>query len=85
MLAPYEKFQMKYYSPNVAPILRDDRFHLDQCLKNDLEREQMLNFHLYAYVCTRPDITFAIKMLGRYHSNSSMEHRKVEIKMTRYL
>jgi len=46
MLAPYERFQMKYYSPNVTPILKNDRFYLDQCLKNDLEREQMLDFHM---------------------------------------
>ena len=32
-----EKFQMKDYSPSVAPIVKSDRFNLDQCPKNDFE------------------------------------------------
>ena len=34
---------MKYYSLSPAPIVKGDRFNLDQCLKNDFEREQMKN------------------------------------------
>ncbi|RVX10259.1 Retrovirus-related Pol polyprotein from transposon TNT 1-94 [Vitis vinifera] len=45
--------------------------------KNDLEREQMKNIPyastigslMYAQVCTRPDIAFVARMLGRYQSN----------------
>ena len=33
-----ERFQMKDYSPSVAPIL-----NMNQCLKNDLERESIKN------------------------------------------
>ncbi|RVW42662.1 hypothetical protein CK203_098308 [Vitis vinifera] len=68
---------MKDCSPNIAPIVKGNRFNLDQCLKNDLEREQIKNISyasaigslMYAQVCTRPDIAFAIGMLGRYKSN----------------
>ena len=28
---------MKDYSPSVAPIVKDDRFNLNQCPKNDFE------------------------------------------------
>ena len=38
-----EIFQMKDCSPNVSPIVKGDRFNLNQCPKNDLEREQMKN------------------------------------------
>jgi len=34
-----ERFQMKNYTPSVAPIMKDDKFNLNQCPKNELERE----------------------------------------------
>ena len=36
-----ERFQMKDCSPSPTPIMKGDRFSLDQCPKNDLEQEQM--------------------------------------------
>ncbi|RVW83705.1 Retrovirus-related Pol polyprotein from transposon TNT 1-94 [Vitis vinifera] len=38
-----ERFWMKDCSPSIVPIVKGDRFNLDQCPKNDLEREQMKN------------------------------------------
>jgi len=84
---------MKDCSPSVASIVKGARFHLEQCPKNDFEREQMLNIPyasavgslMYAQVCTRPDIAFAIGMLGRYQSNPGMEHWKAAKKVMRYL
>ena len=69
-----ERFRIKDYSPSVSPIMKGDRFNLNQCPKNYLEREQMKNIPyasaikslMYAQVCTRPDIVFAIGMLRRY-------------------
>jgi hypothetical protein len=40
---------------------------------------------MYAQVCTRPDITYIIGMLGRYLSNHSMNHWKATKKILRYL
>ncbi|WKA13290.1 hypothetical protein VitviT2T_030606 [Vitis vinifera] len=62
--------------------VKDDRFNLNQCPKNDLESEQMKNIPyasaveslMYAQVCTRPDIAFAVGMLGRYQSNPGLDH-----------
>ncbi|WKA08924.1 hypothetical protein VitviT2T_026606 [Vitis vinifera] len=79
-----ERFRMKDCSPSIAPIVKGDRFNLDQCPKNDLEREQMKNIPyasaigslMYVQVCTRPDIAFTVGMLGRYQSNPSMDHWK---------
>ena len=69
-----ERFRMKDCSPSVAPIVKSDKFSLKQCLENKLQREQMTNIPyasivgslMYAQVCTRPDIAYAIGMLGRY-------------------
>ena len=40
---------------------------------------------MYAQTCTRPDISFAVGMLGRYQSNPSLEHWKAAKKVLRYL
>ena len=69
-----ERFRMKDYSPSIAPIMKGDRFNLNQCLKNDLEMEQMTNIPyasvirslIYAQICTIPDIAFVVEILRRY-------------------
>ena len=38
-----ERFNMKICSSSVAPILKGDRFNLNQCPKNDFEWEHMKN------------------------------------------
>ena len=84
---------MKNCSPGVSPIVKGDRFNLDQCPKNDLEREQMKNIPyasvvrslMYAQICTRPDIAFTAGMLRRYQSNPCMDHWKAANKVIRYL
>ena len=73
---------MKDCSSSIALIVKGDRFNLNQCPRNDLEREEMQNIPyasiigslMYAQVCTRPDIAFAVRMLGRYQSNPGMDH-----------
>ena len=40
---------------------------------------------MYAQIYTRPDIAFAIGMLGRYQSNPYMDHKRVVKKVMRYL
>ncbi|XP_071722114.1 secreted RxLR effector protein 161-like [Rutidosis leptorrhynchoides] len=40
---------------------------------------------MYAQVCTRPDIAFAVAMLGRYQSNPGMDHWRAAKKVMRYL
>ncbi|KAK8559286.1 hypothetical protein V6N12_042565 [Hibiscus sabdariffa] len=77
-----ERFWMKICSPSVAPIMKGDKFNLNQCPKNEFEKEQMQNIPyasivgslLYAQVCTRPNIAFVIGMLERYQSNTSIDH-----------
>ena len=82
---------MKDCSPSIAPIVKGDRFNLEQCPKNDLEREQIKNIPyvstvgslMYAQVCTRPNIAFVVLMLGRYQNNPGIDHSKAAKKVMR--
>ena len=84
-----ERFRMKDCSPGVAPIVKGDKFSLNQCPSNDLEKKKMKNIPyasvvrslMYAQVCTKPDISYAIGMLGRYQSNAGLEHWKAAKKV----
>ena len=40
---------------------------------------------MYAQVYTRPDIAFAVGVLGRYQSNPGIDHWRAVEKMMRYL
>ena len=78
----FERFRMKNCSPGLALIVKGDKFSLNQCPSNDLKREEMKNISyasavrslMFAQVCTRPDITYAVGMLGRYQSNPALKH-----------
>ncbi|XP_031111850.1 secreted RxLR effector protein 161-like [Ipomoea triloba] len=84
---------MKDCLPSVAPIAKGDKLSLDQCPKNDFERESMKDIPYasvvgslgYVQVCTRPDIAFAVGMLGRYQSNPGLDHWRAAKKVMRYL
>ena len=84
---------MKNCSLNPAPIVKGDKFSLDQCPKNNLEREQIrvipyasiVGSLMYAQVFTRLDITYAIGVLGRYQSNPKFDHWKATKKVMHYL
>ncbi|KAL6346564.1 hypothetical protein AAG906_000182 [Vitis piasezkii] len=88
-----ERFDMENCSASVAPIQKGDKFSLMQCPQNEWERKHMeripyasaVGSLMYAQTCTRPDISFAIAMLGRYQSNPGMDHWKAAKKVMRYL
>jgi len=64
-----------------------------QCPKNYLEQKQMENIFcasvvgslMYTQTCRRPDISFAIGMLGRYQSDPGLDLWKAAKKVLRYL
>ncbi|XP_068466643.1 secreted RxLR effector protein 161-like [Phaseolus vulgaris] len=80
-------------SASLVPIQKGDKFSLMQCPENDLEWKQMENIPyafvigslMYAQTCTRPDISFAVGMLGRYQSDTGLDHWKTTKKVLRYL
>ena len=88
-----ERFNMQSCSSCIAPILKGDKLSKMQCPMNNMEREQMKKIPyasavgslMYAQTCTRPDISFAVGMLGRYQSNPGFEHWKAAKKVMRYL
>ncbi|WRX29200.1 Reverse transcriptase [Theobroma cacao] len=63
-------------------VVKDDKLNMAQCPKNDVEREAMkaipyacaVGSLMYAQVCTRSDIAFAVGLLGGYLSNLSKDH-----------
>jgi len=67
---------MKDCSHGVAPIINGNKFSLNQCPSNDLEREEIKNVPfaftimslMYAWVCTRPAIAYVVGILSRYQS-----------------
>ena len=88
-----KRYGMDKCSIGKAPIQKGDQFSKMQCPKNELECKEMERI-LYASVvgslnyvqtCTRPDISFAVGMLGRYQSNPGMDHWKAAKKVLRYL
>ena len=64
-----------------------------QCPKNDVEHKEMENIPYASIVgslmclqtCIRPDISFALRMLGQYQSNPDIDHWKATMKVLRYL
>ena len=88
-----ERYRMDKSTASPVPIQRGDSFNRSQCPQNDLERKEMENIPyasvvgslMYAQTCTRPDISFAVGMLGRYQSNPGVHHWKAAKKVLRYL
>ncbi len=76
-----------------VPIVKGDKFSKSQCPKNKLERKSLKNIPyasaigslMYAQVCTRPDIAYAVSVLSRFQSNPGHEHWKAAKKVMRYL
>lgn len=73
---------MKCITDSIAPIQKGDKLNAFQCPRNQLEKEEMKDIPyasavgslMYAQTCTRPDIAFAIGLLGWYQSNPGMDH-----------
>ena len=87
-----ERFCMMACSSSPVPLHKGDKLELDQCPQNPLEREEMAKYPyaslvgslMYAQVCTRPDISHAVGMLGRFQSNPGIAHWKAAKKVLRY-
>ena len=75
---------MQDCKPLDTPIAKGDKLSLTQCPKNALEIPEMKKFlyaqvvvsFMYAQVCSRPDIAYILRVLGRYMSNPVMTHWK---------
>ncbi|XP_038896396.1 secreted RxLR effector protein 161-like [Benincasa hispida] len=76
-----------------TPAAKGDKFYLGQCPKTILKTKEMQKVSyssvvgslMYAQVCTHPDITFIVGVLGRYLSNPGIDHWKEVKRVMRYL
>lgn len=76
--------------PKDAPMVKGDKFSKSQCHGNELENEIMpciisyvttIGSLMYAQVCTRSDIAYAVTVLRRFQSNPRMDHWKAAKKL----
>ncbi|XP_061993790.1 secreted RxLR effector protein 161-like [Rosa rugosa] len=76
-----------------VPMSKGDKLTKNQCPKTDIEKTEMESIPyarlvgslMYAQVCTRPDLSFAVGMLSTFQSNSGHEHWTAGKKVMRYL
>jgi hypothetical protein len=88
-----KKYGMHASKPTPAPIVKGDSYGKVQCPRNQYEIDQMkavpyasaVGSLQYAQVCMRPDLAFVTGILGRFQSNSGIEHWKMVKKALRYV
>jgi hypothetical protein len=88
-----ERFHMHNSKPIDTPMEKGCILSLDQCPKNDEEKNQMskvpyasaIGSLMYAMLCTRPDICFAVSMVSRYQSNLGPAHWRAVKRILWYL
>jgi hypothetical protein len=88
-----KKYGMHASKPTPAPIVKGDSYGKFQCPRNQYEIDQMkavpyasaVGSLQYAQVCTRPDLAFVTGVLGKFQSNSGIEHWKMVKKALRYV
>lgn len=87
------RFGMEKARNGESPMSKGDKLHKGQCPQNGFQRKSMENIPyarlvgslMYAQVCTRPDIAFAVNILSRFQSNVGHEHWVAGKKVLRYL
>ncbi|KAM1760174.1 hypothetical protein ACFX12_003074 [Malus domestica] len=76
------RFNISGCSSGDVSISMGDKLSLAQCPVTDLDFETMkskpyaslVGSVMYAQVCTRPDLAFALSVLGRFQSNPGVAH-----------
>ena len=77
-----KRFRMEWCNAQNVLMTKGDRFSKEQCLRNEIERQQMVTYPyaaaigclMYAQTCTKSDISFAVGMLSRYQSDPGIAH-----------
>ena len=88
-----ERFRMHYSKPVDTPVDKGLILSLEQCPKTEVEKQKMSNVPyasaigslMYAMLCTRPDICFAVGLVSRYQSNPGIAHWQAVKRIMRYL
>ena len=77
-----ERFSMGDAKLVMTPLASHFKLTAKQCPTSDVEKEQMQNlsyasavgFVMYAMVCTRPDLAYAVSVVSRYRTNPGKDH-----------
>jgi len=88
-----ERFNMHNAKPVHVPLPGHLKLSKTQCRENDQEKEEMskvpyssaVGSLMYAMVCTRPDIGYAVGVVSRFLSNPRKEHWSAVKWILRYL
>ena len=88
-----ERFNMQDFNPIDTPFARGENLSKEMGLKTPEEKRKMSNVPysnvvgsiIYATMCTRPDICYAIGMVSRYQANLIMINWKAVKTILRYL
>ena len=88
-----ERFCMHNSKPKDTSIEKGHTLSLGDCAKSEKEKREMARVPyagavgslIYAMLCTRPNIYFAIGMVSRYQSNLGPVHWQVVKRIFRYL
>ena len=88
-----ERFSMQDCKSLDSPVSKCDALSLEMCPKTQKEIDQMrkvpyanaVGSLMYAMMCTRPDICYAVGMVSRYQSNPGQGHWKAVKRVLRYL
>ena len=75
------------------PIAKGENLSLEMCPQTSTEREEMkkvpyasaVGSLMYAMMCTRPDICFAVCLVSWYQSNPGRAHWQAVKRILRYL
>ena len=77
-----ERFRMENCNPIDTPMAKGEKLSNNLCPKTPEKKEWMekvpyasvVGSLMYAMLCTRPDIFYAIGMVSRYQSNPGEAH-----------
>ena len=88
-----KRFNMEEGKALTTPLPPYVKLSLDDCPKSDEQRAEMAKVPyssavgslMYAMICTRPDIAFAVGVVSRYMSNPGKKHWEAVKGLMRYL
>ena len=84
---------MHNYKPIDTPVAKNESLSLNMCPKTKDEKEKMARVPcanavgslMYAMMCTRPAICYAVGLVSRFQSNPRFAHWKAIKRILRYL
>ena len=88
-----KRFNMMGGKTLSTPLPSYVKLCLDDCPKSDAERDEMAKVPyssavgslMYAMICTRPDIAYAVGVVSRYMANPGKKHWEAVKGIMRYL